>query len=101
MPPPVTARPSSISASVASYRDASANDSRSPDLRTLRTREGRLSHYPGAPYGELYDLTADPEEFTNLWAESKYSAVRSRLQLQLLNRVLAAHDPLPFREQPY
>ena len=83
------------------FRAAPANDSGAPDLWTLRTREWRLSHYPGAPYGELYDLSSDPEEFTNLWAQAKYRDIRSRLQVQLLDRVLAAHDPLPMREQPY
>ena len=83
-----------------SYRPT-PSDSGSTDLWTLRTREWRLSHYPGASYGELYDLTADPEEFSNLWSQSKYREVRTRLQVQLLDRMLLAHDPLPVREQPY
>lgn len=77
------------------------SDSGSTDLWTLRTREWRLSHYPGAPYGELYDLSTDPEEFSNLWNQSKYRDVRTRLQTQLLDRMLLAHDPLPLREQAY
>jgi len=55
----------------------------------------------GPPLSDHGDMLADPEEFSNLWAQSKYCAVRSRLQVQLLDRVLAAHDPLPLREQPY
>lgn len=73
----------------------------SPDLWTLRTLEWRLSHYPGQPLGELYDLSADPEEFVNLWADPKYREIRLRLQSQLLDRILIAHDPLPVREQIY
>ena len=32
-------------------------------LRALVTEQWKLIHYVGEPFGELYDLTADSEEF--------------------------------------
>ena len=60
-----------------------------------------MSYYPGSPFGELYNLTEDPHEFDNLWADPKCGAVRRRLTGELLDRALAAHDPLPVREEPF
>ena len=72
-----------------------------PDLYTLRTREWRMSYYPGEDYGELYDLEADPDEFVNRWKDPGLDSVRRQLRDQLLDRVLTARDPLPVREQRY
>ncbi len=80
---------------------AAAMDTGVPDLWTLRTHEWRLSYYPGQKISELYDLGADPEEFVNLWNRPGIEKVRSRLKEELLDRMLAAHDPLPPRERPY
>jgi arylsulfatase len=90
-----------VSGAVSPAMPPVANDGGTTDLWTLRTREWRLSHYPGAAYGELYELSVDPEEFVNLWGQPKYREVSLRLQGQLLDRVLQARDPLPLREQPY
>lgn len=87
-------------ANAATYQPA-PNAAEDTNLWTMRTREWRLSHYPGKPYGELYDLGADPEEFTNVWDNPKYREVRLRLQSQMLDRALLTRDPLPEREQPY
>ena len=76
-------------------------DSGTPDLWTLRTREWRLSYYPGLKTGELYNLGDDPEEFTNVWKRPGLEKTQASLMEELLNRVLEAHDPLPSREQPY
>jgi arylsulfatase A-like enzyme len=81
--------------------DARRLDVNSPDLWTLRSSEWRISYYPKLQTGELYSLTEDPEEFVNLWDRPKYRAERLRLKERLLDRVLAARDPLPLREMPY
>jgi len=60
-----------------------------------------MSHYPGMAFGELYDLTADPGELSNVWSQPKYEAMRRRLRDELLDRVMQAHDPLPIRETMY
>ena len=62
-----------------------------------RTRDWKLIHYPGRPYGELYDLKNDPGEFDNLWADAVYLRQRREMEHVLLERSLAARDPLPVR----
>ncbi|WP_323772451.1 sulfatase [Antarctobacter sp.] len=49
------------------------------DLRTVRSRTHRLSIDLKSGAGELYDLTADPHEMTNLWDEPSAAATRDRL----------------------
>jgi len=71
------------------------------DLYTLRTSEWRISYYRGKGYGELYDLSADPNEFVNRWADAKFEEIRRKLKDHLLDRVLSTRDPLPAREQRY
>jgi hypothetical protein len=50
-------------------RASGVSDEGFPDLYTLRTRKWRLSYYPHQPYGELYDLEDDPNEFVNRWRD--------------------------------
>ena len=42
-------------------------------IKSARTRDWKLVHYPGQPYGELYDLRADPWELRNLYGEPQYA----------------------------
>ena len=63
----------------------------------IRTRDCKLIHYPGCPYGELYDLRNDPGEFVNLWGDAGYVSQRQEMEHLLFERVLAAQDPLPVR----
>jgi len=65
----------------------------------LRTRDWKLIHYPGAPYGELYDLRHDPGEFKNLWADPGYAHPRRDMEVQLIDRLYASAPPFPAR--PY
>ncbi|NPV08104.1 MAG: sulfatase-like hydrolase/transferase [Anaerolineae bacterium] len=67
------------------------------EVKALRTREWKLIHYPGRPYGELYDLINDPDEFENLWAKPRYAGKRQEMERLLLERLCAAEDPLPQR----
>ena len=70
-----------------------------PDVYTIRSSKWRLSYYPGQDYGEIYDLGNDPDEFINRWRDPAIEPVKRRLKDELLDRVLAAHDPLPVREE--
>ncbi|MBN1674370.1 MAG: sulfatase-like hydrolase/transferase [Kiritimatiellae bacterium] len=63
----------------------------------IRTADWKLNHYPGRPYGELYDLKNDPGEFANLWADPGYVPKRMEMERLLFERYLAARDPLPVR----
>ncbi len=80
---------------------ADAQDATFPDLCTIRSPKWRLTYYPGKDYGELYDLEDDPDEFVNRWNDQAVQRVKRGLKDELLDRVLAAHDPLPLREAPY
>ncbi len=47
------------------------------DKKCVRTGKWKYIHYPGKPYGELYDVQADPHELRNLYDEMP--DVRARL----------------------
>ncbi len=66
------------------------------DKRCLRTREWKLIHYAGKPYGELYHLAEDPHELNNLYDERP--DVRDRMTLDYYRRLDAIED---FRHPSY
>ena len=66
-------------------------------LKSLRTRDWKLIHHAGQPYGELYDLVNDPDEFVNLWGDPGYGRARREMEGRLLERLCEAEDPLPER----
>ena len=68
---------------------------------SLRGRKWRITVYPGHDYGELYDVENDPNEFANLWDDTRFEQVRNELIRALLARIVATRDPLPLREKPY
>jgi arylsulfatase len=39
-------------------------------MTMVRTREWKLVHFLGAPFGQLFDLVEDPDEVDNLWDDS-------------------------------
>ncbi|MBI3970064.1 MAG: sulfatase-like hydrolase/transferase [Chloroflexi bacterium] len=69
-------------------------------LKTLRTSDWRLTVYAGRAYGELYDLRADPDEFTNRWDDPACRAARADLIALLLQEVLQTEGRLPPRVVP-
>ena len=68
-----------------------------PRLRTIVTRQWRMTIADGDPWGELYDLHADPHEFDNLFEEPKARPARAELMEALAYRQmeLAERSPLP------
>ena len=54
-------------------------------LKTIVTADRKLTWYRDQPYGELYDLEADPREKVNLWLDPLYAADRADLLSQLLS----------------
>lgn len=70
-------------------------------MKTIVTADYKLTYYAGERFGELYDRTADPEEFTNLWYREEYREVRQELLKRLLDRVIETEDTLPLRIGKY
>ena len=64
-------------------------------MRTLVTDRYRLTAYSGQPYGELFDLRADPHEYHNLWDDPSRRSLRDDLRLALLDRIMESDTPLP------
>lgn len=68
------------------YRDPDARTG----IRTLVHDGWRLSIFEGSALGELYDLTADPHEFNNLWARGDAGVRTRKTGLALHDRSLLA-----------
>jgi arylsulfatase A-like enzyme len=71
-------------------------------VKMLRREDHKLVHYPGQPYGELYDLRDDPDECRNLWDFPDHRLIRDQLERELLERLIAMEAPLhgPSRKGP-
>jgi arylsulfatase A-like enzyme len=61
----------------------------------IRTARHKLVVYHGHALGELFDLELDPGEFTNLWADPAYSAVRLDLLKHSFDALVLSLDPGP------
>ncbi len=66
-------------------------------VRTVVTERHRMSLREGEDWGELYDLTADPEELQNLYDAPAAQEARHALTEIMLRRVIELQDraPLP------
>ncbi len=54
-------------------------------LRTVVTRDWKLTWYAGETFGELYDLANDPSEFANRWDDPECATIKAQLLARLLN----------------
>jgi arylsulfatase len=64
-----------------------------PTIKMARSREWKLVHYTKAKYGELYHLTEDPHELTNLWDDPKYAPARADMEGRLFDWISTTTDP--------
>jgi hypothetical protein len=71
------------------------------NVKTLRSRDWRLTYYGGQNFGELYDLKHDPHEFKNLWDVEGYHDIREELKTALLDRLIATEDIKLIRQARY
>ena len=67
----------------------------------LRTETHKLVVAHGLGLGELYDLTADPNETHNLWADPDQQALKLTLFQRLADRMAWTVDPLPLRQSAW
>ena len=51
----------------------------------FRTQTHKMVYYIGETDGELYDLTADPDELWNRWSDNAYRETRDAMQRDLLS----------------
>jgi arylsulfatase A-like enzyme len=66
-------------------------------MRTLVDERWRISVYRNVPWGELYDLAADPYELHNLWDEPASAGIRHELTERLVQKMMdmAERSPRP------
>ena len=64
-------------------------------VKMLVTEKWKLLHYGTTEYGELYNVTNDPEDLNNLWDDPAHAGVRSELIESLLIELIndEAGDP--------
>ena len=65
--------------------------------RTLITDQHKLTVYSGEDYGELFDLSTDPEELYNKWNDAEYVDVKNRLYRELVNNLIKQEGAVPSR----
>ena len=68
-------------------------------MRTLTSKEWKLTWYCGEEDGELYDRRGDPNELTNRWHDPAVRSVRDSLMHTLLEHVVCAVDSSNGRTQ--
>lgn len=64
-----------------------------PRMRTVVTADARLTRYQNLDYGELYDLSADPDELENRWADPAAAGLRQDMSDTLAEMMIACADP--------
>ena len=63
-------------------------DYRGVSLRTLVTDGAIYTRYRGNRHGELFDLTADPVQRYNRWADPGAAALRGEMEGRLLDKIV-------------
>jgi arylsulfatase A-like enzyme len=66
-------------------------------MRTLVTGRYHLTTYAGEEYGELFDLSEDPEQLHNLWDDPGRQQVKLELRALLQDRLTQTDNVLPRR----
>ena len=64
---------------------------RHPDAKMVRTRQWKLTYYPGHG-GELYDLVNDPHEERNLIDDPARRGLVAELRQQILDWMITADE---------
>ena len=72
--------------------------SRPARVRSLLTKRHRFTCYKGEDWGELYDLSGDPNECRNLWDDTGFSREKAELSLRLIDHLAGQMDESPLSE---
>ena len=64
-----------------------------PRMRTLLTKEARITRYQNLEYNDLYDLENDPEELENRWDDPSSTSLRMEMGERLAERMIAEANP--------
>lgn len=83
------------------FYNANFNYPTPPMLTSVRTDRWKLNYCDNAKYGELYDLSADPSEFNNLWNDPHQKDTREMMMQLLMTRMIDSADPLPLGVAPW
>lgn len=68
--------------------------------KQLVTDRYKITTYKNHDYGELFDLKNDPKELNNLWDNSKYSEIKLKLLLKLIQSEMKQETVLMKRLSP-
>jgi arylsulfatase A-like enzyme len=60
--------------------------------RTLVHDHWRMTVFEGSDLGELYNLSADPHELSNLWSVAQSAAQKAEMMHRLVERQMALQD---------
>jgi len=63
------------------------------------TKRWRYTVYRDQPWGELYDLQADPSETHNLWDSPAHKDTRAHLSERLTHHLIAQMDESPLSDR--
>jgi arylsulfatase A-like enzyme len=63
--------------------------------RIIVTDTHKLAFYAGRDYGELYDMTADPDQVRNLWSDPAHATLKQELIARILSHEMNKHPPTP------
>ena len=51
----------------------------------IRDRRWKMVHFLDRPFGQLFDLEADPDEYVNLWDDPAHAAIKASLTAEILS----------------
>ncbi len=64
-------------------------------VRSILTKRHRFTMYKDQDWGELYDLTEDPDESFNRWDDPQFAEIKAELTRRLVQQMMNAVDQSP------
>jgi len=60
-------------------------------MTMIRSKDWKLVHFMDEPFGQLFDLVNDPEEYVNLWDDPNHSDTKESLLNNLREWRIRSH----------